>query len=141
VQGGETLAGSYARYANLHVLALLDWRRGSGQFEPLHRSLAMPNPNPIDPSVETCRSLFGEYPEDVIVPIKCAADAISWLEEILRTISQEALDHRNGFRIQRLAEAGAHLASDMGDYAKCQHQNMLNRLRTAGVVFAEGVTA
>ena len=94
-----------------------------------------------NPSVEACRSLFGEHPEDVISPINSAAEALMWLEEILRTIIREALDEHNGYRIKRLAEAGAYLALDMGNYAECQHETMIDRLRTAGVVSAKGALA
>ena len=92
-------------------------------------------------SVETCRSLFGEHPEDVISPIKSAADALSWLEELFHTIEREALNERNGYRIKHLAEMGAYLALDMGNYAGCQHETMIDRLRNAGVVSTEGATA
>lgn len=94
-----------------------------------------------NPSVETCRSLFGEHPEDVISPIKSAADALSWLEELFHTIEREALNERNGYRIKHLAEMGAYLALDMGNYAGCQHETMIDRLRNAGVVSTEGATA
>lgn len=94
-----------------------------------------------NPSVETCRNLFGENPEDVISPIKSAADTLTWLEEIFITIKNEALNERNGYRIKHLAEVGAYLALDMSNYAGCQHEAMIDRLRNAGVVSAEGATA
>lgn len=83
------------------------------------------------PNEAACRILFGEHPEDVISPIKCAADALGWLEEILKTIQSEALQERNGHRIRQLAEAGAYLAADMSNYAGCQHETMIARLRSA----------
>ena len=91
--------------------------------------------------VEACRHLFGEHPENVISPIKSAADALSWLEELFKTIEREALNERNGYRIKHLAEAGAYLAFDIANFAGCQHETMIERLRTAGVVAAEGATA
>ena len=94
-----------------------------------------------NPSVEACRSLFGEHPEDVIAPINSASDTLYWLEEIFKTISREALNERNGYRIKHLAEAGAYLAFDIANFAGCQHETMIERLRTAGVVAAEGATA
>lgn len=95
----------------------------------------------ITPNEAACRSLFGEHPEDVISPIKSAADALGWLEELFNTIKREALNERSGFRIKHLAEAGAYLAADIGNFADCQHETMIERLRTAGVVPAEGATA
>lgn len=40
----------------------------------------------------------------------------------------------NSVRIERLAELGRYVASDLGNYADCQHETMIDRLRTAGVV-------
>lgn len=94
-----------------------------------------------NPSAEACRSLFGAHHEDVISPIKSAADALSWLEELFHTIEREALNERNGYRIKHLAEMGAYLALDMGNYAGCQHETLIDRLRSAGVIPAEGATA
>lgn len=93
------------------------------------------------PGVDACRNLFGEHPEDVISPINSAAEALFWLEELFLTIAREALDERNGYRIKHLAEMGAYLASDVGNYAGYQHETMIDRLRNAGVVLAEGVAA
>ena len=90
------------------------------------------------PAVETCRALFGEHPEDVISPIKSASDALGWLEELFNTIKNEALTERNGYRIKHLAEMGAYLAFDMSNYAGCQHETMVDRLRTAGVLHGNG---
>ena len=57
--------------------------------------------HPATEPVEVCRNLFGEHPADVISPIKSAADALSWLEELFRTISKDALDERKGHQIGR----------------------------------------
>lgn len=85
--------------------------------------------------IEVVKAVFGDHPEGVIGVINSAADALQWLEEILQTISREALDERKGYRIKRLAEAGAHLAQDMGDYTGCRHEEMMAKLREAGVAF------
>lgn len=82
--------------------------------------------------VAIVKDLFGDYPEDVISPIKSVADALSWLEEIFTTIKNEALEGRNGYRIKQLAEAGAYLAADMGNYACSKHESYLERLQSAG---------
>jgi len=88
------------------------------------------------------RNLFGEHPEDVISPINSAATALSWVEEILRTIQQEAKAGRaNGLRVERLAEAGAYLAQDMGNYAGHAYETMINRLCAAGVDTSKGEPA
>lgn len=90
--------------------------------------------NAKNPSVEIVKELFGEHPEDVISPIKSAADTLGWLEEVFITIKNEALIERNGCRIRQLAEAGAYLAMDMSNYAGCQYETYINRLKDAGVV-------
>lgn len=137
-------AGSNCRFANLHGSALPfgDGRAGNRnrnwRFAMCTQCQGAPAPVT---SVEACRSLFGEHPEDLISPIHSAADALSWLEEILNTIAREALDGRNGYRIKHLAEAGAYLALDMGNYAGHFHETVIARLRDAGVVPTEGDAA
>jgi hypothetical protein len=84
--------------------------------------------------VAIVKALFDDHPEDVITPINSAAEALTWLEEIFDTIKKEALDGRNGYRIQRLAAAGAYIASDMSDYADLMYKHYLERLQIAGAV-------
>lgn len=84
-------------------------------------------------SVEICRDLFGEHPEDVIAPIHCTADALMWLETIFQAIARDALKKGPGYRIKYLAEAGAYIANDMGNYAEHFHETVIQRLRDAGV--------
>lgn len=86
------------------------------------------------PEAETCKALFGEMPEDVIDPLNCAAEALLWLNEICTTIKSEALDRGNGYRIKRLADAGAYLAQAFGDHARYRHETMLRQLHGAGIV-------
>jgi hypothetical protein len=88
----------------------------------------------VSVSVGIVKDLFDAHPEDVISPINSAAEALTWLEEIFDTIKKEALDGRNGYRIQRLAAAGAYIAADMGDYADHMYKNYLERLQIAGAV-------
>ena len=90
-----------------------------------------------NPSVEIVKQLFGDHPEDIVSPIKSAAEALSWLEELFKTIEQEALQERNGYRIKELAAMGAYLALDMGNYAGHVHETYIDRLQTAGVVGPE----
>lgn len=94
-----------------------------------------------NPSVEACRSLFGEHPEDVITPINSATEALCWLEELFKTIEQEALNERSGYRIKHLAEMGAYLACNMSDFTGSQYETMMGSLRTALAVSAEGEPA
>lgn len=82
---------------------------------------------------ETVNDLFGAMPEDVISPIKSAADALGWIEEILITIQREVDDPRNRIRVRLLAEAAAYLASDVGNYAGHMYETYLGRLQVAGL--------
>lgn len=84
-------------------------------------------------AIATCRTIFGESPEDVIAPIKSAADTLWWLNEIFVTIKNEAGDPRNSMRVRNLAEAGAYLALDVANYAGCQHEGMIRCLHDAGI--------
>ena len=87
-----------------------------------------------NPSVTVVKELFGDHPEDVISPIKSAAEVLGWLEEIFITIKKEALEERNGYRIKKLADAGAYIALDMANFAGGQHEAYINRLQVAGVL-------
>lgn len=89
---------------------------------------------PKDPSVEAVKALFGDHPEDVISPIKSAAETLAQLQEIFATIKKEALIENNGHRLKLLAEAGAYLSVDMCNYAGTQHDEYLSRLIDAGIV-------
>lgn len=82
-------------------------------------------------AVEACLQLFGARPEDVLIPIKSAADALSWLEEIFNTIKAEALNG-SGVRIKQLAEAGAYIAMDIGNFAGCKHEEFIRTIRKNG---------
>lgn len=91
--------------------------------------------------IEVCQRLFDNHPEDVISPIKSAADTLGWLEELFRTIECEALNERNSYRIKHLAEMGAYLASDMSNLMGCQYETMVDRLRNTGDVPVKGGAA
>ncbi len=90
--------------------------------------------------VENIKALFGSHPEDVIQPIKTAADVLGWLEEIFQTLTQEAKAERmNSVRMNRAIDVGLYLASDFGNHMDCEHERMLEALRLAGVVAAKEV--
>lgn len=78
---------------------------------------------------EICKALFGEYPEDVITPIKSASEVFGWVEELFTIIARESND---GGRVKRMAEMGAYLAADWGNAACCQHETLADNLRAAG---------
>lgn len=87
---------------------------------------------------EAVEALFGDHPEDVISPIKSAAEAFGWIEEILLTIVRDTDGSgRSTLRIKRLADAGAYLACEFSNYTGCEHERLLGRLQAAGVVADE----
>lgn len=80
---------------------------------------------------EASCQLFGEHPEDVISPIDSAAEALGWLEEIFNVIKQKAESDEPNYSIKRLAEAGAYIASDIGNYVDSRHEEMRDRISAA----------
>lgn len=77
-----------------------------------------------------CKRIFDvAHPEDVISPIRIAADALGWLEEVLKTIEAEA---GSNARIKRLARMGAYLAADMSNLADCAYEDMLEAIKKGG---------
>ena len=91
--------------------------------------------NKSDALMTACDEAFGLHPEDVVAPIKGGADICHWLDEIFKTIEEEA--EKNGpvshFRIKHLANAGAYLASDYANYLGCQHEDMAANLAKVGI--------
>ena len=98
-------------------------------------------PRTKHPSEEVFRNLVGDNPLDTIAPLKELSDAFCWLEEVFKTIANEAHIKRDGFRAEHLAKAGAHIAFDMSQYAGSRYEDLLSRLRAAGVIPAEGEQA
>lgn len=91
--------------------------------------------NRSDALSEACNEAFGLHPEDVAAPIKAGADVCLWLDEIFKTIREEA--EKNGpvshLRIKYLANAGAYLAFDYANYLGSQHEDMTEKLATVGI--------
>lgn len=87
--------------------------------------------------VDACRSAFGAHPEDILSPINSAAETLIQLYEIFKTISNEALDANSGYRIKALADAGAYLAYDIGEFAGCEFERLRGSLVSSGVLNAE----
>lgn len=85
-------------------------------------------------SLEACRAIFGASPEDVLIPADGAKETLFQLAEIFRSIAHDALDGRNGQRIKHLAEAGAYLASDFGNFVDCELERLRDNLHKAGVM-------
>lgn len=57
------------------------------------------------------------------------------MKEIFDTISRE---NSNSFRLRRLADAGAYIASDIGNFIDCQHEGYRDNLRKAGIITEAG---
>jgi hypothetical protein len=120
----------YAR----RLTTVLSFRPPSSQKRGLSVSVrSKPMAHAKNPSVENCRSLFGEHPEDVIAPLGYAGEALGWLEELFKTIATDALAERNSYRIKQLADLGAYVASESSNFASCQHESMCEKLAAAGI--------
>lgn len=86
---------------------------------------------------ETIKDAFGKYPEDVLTPISSASDVFYWLEAIVGAIRTEAkLQNPNSITIGHLADAAHYLASDFANLYACQHEEMFNNLKQAGLIAA-----
>ena len=81
------------------------------------------------------RASFGQHPEDVISPVKTAADVFSWLEEIFASIRREAEGERvNTTRIRNLADCGVYVAAEFTNYLGVEHEGMSRSLASAGLL-------
>lgn len=89
-------------------------------------------------AAETIKEAFGNYPQDVLAPISSASDVCSWLEAIIGAIRTEArLDNPvSCLTIGYLADAAHYLASDFANQYDCQHEEMFNNLKKAGLIAA-----
>lgn len=84
--------------------------------------------------IAACKSLLGTHPEDALLPLGSAKSTLFQLEQIFHCISEMAGLPGAGHRIKHLADAGAYLAMDFGNFADCELESMMNRLRAAGAV-------
>lgn len=88
--------------------------------------------------IDACRTLFDHHPEDVIAPLGYAGDALGWLEELFRIIADDALTPNRGWRIKKLAELGAYVASESSNFAGHMHETFTEHLQAAGIDLAKG---
>lgn len=80
-----------------------------------------------------CQQVFGDHPVDVVSAIGWGEESLGWLEEIFRTIANDALDGRKGYRIKHLAELGAYLALDFSNLSGTQREKYQDNLIASGV--------
>lgn len=80
----------------------------------------------------------GGSPEDVLIALNSASDALNWIEEIFRVIEESALHEHRRFRVRNLAAAGAYLAAEFGNFADVAHEQMRDGLIASGCM-APGV--
>jgi hypothetical protein len=85
-------------------------------------------PAPTSP-IEACRTVFGQHPEDVIVPIKLGSDAFDWLSALFKAI-ELFLDHRPT-EVEHLVALGRYIATDMSDYLDCAREQMTDSIKAA----------
>lgn len=79
------------------------------------------------PLVDTCRSLFGAHPDDVIQPMEWGIDALTEVSAILAVITQESAESY----ISVLARAAKKLADDMANTMDCRREDFASHLRRA----------
>ncbi len=89
-------------------------------------------------AAETIKEAFGRTAEDVLSTLSYASDVCSWLEAIIGAIRQEAkTKNPNSIIIGALADAAHYLAADFANSYDCQHEEMFDHLKQAGVIAAE----
>ena len=87
---------------------------------------------------ETIKEAFGNSAEDVIAPISSASDVCGWLCAILVAIRTETRKKNpSSITIALLADAAHYIACDFENFYDCQHGDMLDKLKQAGVIAAE----
>ena len=87
-----------------------------------------------DDLITAVKEAFGQYPEDVLGPIKMADEAFGWLHEVFVSIQREVEDENFAARIVKLASAGAYIALDLENYCGSEHERMLQKLREGGIL-------
>ncbi|KFB68324.1 hypothetical protein [Candidatus Accumulibacter vicinus] len=87
--------------------------------------------NPDD-LIAAVKEAFGQYPEDVLGPIKMADEGFGWLREIFISIQREVEGENFALRVAKLAAAGAYIAVDLENYCGSEHESMLQRLQEVG---------
>ena len=72
---------------------------------------------------ETTKALFGQFPADVIIPIRWGEETLDRLEAVFHAI--ELLHEKGGqeSRILHLAKLGSYVASDMSNCIGCEYES------------------
>ncbi|MEY4593012.1 MAG: hypothetical protein RIR18_1907 [Pseudomonadota bacterium] len=83
--------------------------------------------------VQAVKDLLGACPEGALYGYKTGSDALGWLEEIFKTIQQDAMDEIKSYRVKRLAELGAYVAGDLSNSLHQEHGGYIKRLKDAGI--------
>ena len=77
-----------------------------------------------------CKRLFGtEHPLDVILPLDQASTVLFQMESLFVAI---AADPCASAHIKRLADMGAYVACDFGNYIDAQHEQFRNAIKQGG---------
>lgn len=73
--------------------------------------------------IDACRALFGKDPNELLLPMHSAMEALSWLEALLKTIEHELERERPGAAHSlagQLLQMGHYVAADIGNYVGCE---------------------
>lgn len=77
-----------------------------------------------------CQRIFNAtFPDDVIYPIRTAADTLYWLEQVFNTI---AADPAANERIKRMADMGSYLAGDIANLVDAEFDKMHAAMKKGG---------
>ena len=79
-----------------------------------------------------CKRIFGvAHPLDVIAGLNYSANTFFQLETLFKAI---AADPGASGHIKRLAEIGAYVSSDLGNYVDSEHEQLRNAVQKGGAV-------
>ena len=74
-----------------------------------------------------CKDIFNvAHPEDVIISIRTAADALTWAENLFNVIAN---DPAASMKIKRLAEMGSYVSADISCVADCMYADMSSAIK------------
>jgi hypothetical protein len=97
-------------------------------------------PAPATSPIEACRTVFGEYPGDILSVAETADEAIGWFHYLFHKIKKLSKFERSDdatslmeklIDIGTLSGMGDHLSFDIGEYVRCEAEKMAEHIRAA----------
>jgi hypothetical protein len=93
---------------------------------------------PATSPIETCHTVFGQYPEDVLSIVRTADEALGWLNYLFHEIKKLSKFERSDdaanlcvrlLDIKKLSGMGRYVSCDIGEYIEREAENMAEHLK------------